>query len=133
MSGKLNLSEVRLLGANRRGYRFCVGRLGDGEPARWIGFAVSRVGPNEHFMQVFPEVSEGVQLGMRDEQAAIRLTAALAQDPEGGYGGVDCWVIEAWQIGDPEEFRCERCRRVGCQGEECGGPEYGAGEREDAE
>lgn len=125
---QLDLTDVFFIGENDA-YRFGIGRLGD----RWVGFAQegqaserSRRAFRSEGMDVapgmlffFPEVSEGFELGVADRQHAILLTGALAQDPENCYGGVEKWHVPEGLRGDPENFRCQHCDRVGCDGSEC--------------
>lgn len=112
MATELNIRCVEIIADNRYGWQYVVGLLGD----RWIGAAVSQAGQGQRILMLLPEVAEGVELGLVDKTEAIRLTAALAQDPE-RYGGVDRWLIHESLRGDPEAYRCRSCGRVGCQGE----------------
>lgn len=110
----LQLQQTAMLAANDS-WTFCVGRMGD----RWLGFAVGFLEDGAKFVNVFPEVSEGAQLGIRDYARAVKLTTAIAQDPEQGLGGVEHWFIPPGARGNPDDFRCANCDRVGCDGEEC--------------
>lgn len=115
MSGmeNLELTQTRIIAENDAGYEFGVGLLG----RRWVGFALARRDTSEPFLMFFSEVStEDYQLGLEDRDEAIRLTAALAVDPE-NYGGVDRWLIDEELRGDPEAYRCPQCGRVGCRGD----------------
>lgn len=108
----LELDDLAVIAENAA-YRFAVGRVG----RRWLGGAVSvaRV-EGERMLFVFPNVAEGDRLGLRDRVRAVRLTAAIAQDPESGYGGVTRWHVAPDLRGRPDEFRCPDCGMVGCAG-----------------
>jgi hypothetical protein len=90
------------------GYRFAVGKIS----GRWVGFADSDVGAF-----IFPTISEGHLCGISDRDRAIRLTGAIAQSFEHGYGGVDRWFVGEDLRGKPEDFRCAKCEEIGCVGE----------------
>src|SRR6516225_11377172 len=95
---ELTIAEAILIGENDQ-WRFCVGKLGE----RWIGYALAGrfsmdakaafraegLGVEPGFMSIFPEVSDGLLLGMLDREKAILLTGAIAQDVESCYGGVE--------------------------------------------
>lgn len=106
-------SETILIGENDL-YRFGVGRLAD----RWLGFAVGVV-TDMPLLFVLPDVSEGVDLGLTDKDKAIRLTGAIVQDHESAYGDIDRWHVPPDLRGNPDDFRCANCNRVGCDGIEC--------------
>jgi len=109
-------------------YRFCIART-DGQ--RWCGFAVPMRSPAERAFQsegldvspqmvmILSEVAEGYQLGIQDRDKAILLTGAVAQDVESCYGGIERWFVPEDLRGDPDDFRCAHCDRVGCDGNDC--------------
>jgi len=123
MPEPLQLTDQFII-ADNPGWRFGVARIGGD---RWIGFA--REGgfsakakaffagegleATPSILMVFPEVSDGFNLGTLDRERSILLTGALAQDPESAYGGVERWFVPADLRGDPEKFRCVVCERVG--------------------
>lgn len=112
----LTFEDLVTVGCNDHGYTFFVGRLKD----RWVGFAlgtVQRPQGETGAMFIFPEVAEQFVLGLPDRDAAIRMTGAIAQDPESGYGGISKWLQPKELRGDPAKFRCPQCGRVGCQGD----------------
>jgi hypothetical protein len=129
MSDPLHFAEVLAVADNDHGWRFAVGRMGD----RWLGFATGSqyaadardafrsVGlPVEAgYLHVFAEVSTGYQLGVSDRDRAVLLTGALAQDPEGCFGGVDRWHVPEALRGKPDDYRCATCGQVGCDGVRC--------------
>lgn len=120
----LAIEETVRVGRND-GWEFGVGRIG----GRWIGFAVGvepvedPAGPTR-YMHLFPQVSEGYELGTPDRDKAVRLVGALAQDPEHGFGGVAEWFVPPGLRANPDEFRCKWCDDVGCDGVECAGGEF---------
>lgn len=124
----MTLEDVLLLGEND-GWGFYVGRTN----GRWIGFggpssytllvrrALQSEGliPEQAGLFIFPEVCEGFALGVLDKDKAIRLTLAVASDPEHGFGGIErLHVPESLRPG-PDEFRCWNCQTIGCNGETC--------------
>ena len=109
----MDILERVEVGDNGLGYRFAVGSISDeGGGVRWVGFADSDAGAF-----IFPSVSEGHVAGLTDRDLAIRLTGAIAQSFEHGYGGVDRWFVDESLRGDPEEFRCFDCDQIGCRGD----------------
>lgn len=112
MAESMPLSDVLVIGSNDHGYQFAVGRM----ETRWIGFAIGDLEDGTRMLFIFPEVSQGVLLGLANKVQAIRLTAAVACDPEQGYGGIKRWRIPPRLRGTPEEFRCERCHALNCDG-----------------
>lgn len=117
----MELTERVEVGENGLGYRFAVGSIPDeGGGVRWIGFADSDEGAF-----IFSQISEGHVVGITDRDRAIRLTGAIAQSPEHGYGGVETWFVEEPLRGRPEDFTCENCRSIGCGGDcEYDAPDY---------
>ena len=107
----LKIEGYELIGRNDQ-WDFAVARIGD----RYLGVALESRYTREvraafaseglqiepTYMHVFAEVSEGVDLGMQDKQAAILLTGALAQDPEQGFGGIDEWLVPDDLRGEPK-------------------------------
>lgn len=110
-SDPLHFEQTAIL-ADNRWWTFCVGRIGE----RWLGYAVDAA---SGFGNVFPQVSEDNQLGLRDYGRAAKLTTALAQDPEQGLGEVERWFIPEGARGKPEDFRCGHCEQIGCSGVDC--------------
>ena len=107
----VEITERVEVGENDHGYRFAVGRL---ESGRWVGFADSDYGAF-----IFPGMATGCEIGTADRERAIRLTGAIAQSIEHGYGGVARWFVEDALRGKPEDFTCEECGEVGCCCGEC--------------
>jgi len=124
----LTLHEIIPVGENRH-WTFIAARCGD----RWLGGAVGKTEPpsaklppsadglDPNMFFVFPEVSDELQLGVLDRDRAILLVGAIAQDIESTYGGITTWRVAPELQGRPDDFRCEVCDRVGCQGVECVG------------
>jgi hypothetical protein len=112
-----SLSEVTIIGENRHGYTFAVGKLGEFMQDRWVGFAVGEADYGRRFLFVFPEIGEEGWLGLADRDLAIRLTGAVAQDPDAGWGGIDRWAVEEELRGHPDAHRCVYCGQVGCRSE----------------
>lgn len=110
---EFSLDRLKFIAENDHGWRFGVGRAA----GRWVGFAAPTTNDGSGIIMFFSEVSgPDYHLGLEDRDEAIRLTAALAVDPE-NYGGVDRWLIEEELRGDPEAYRCPQCGRVGCRGD----------------
>lgn len=107
------ITEVLKIGDNSHGYWFGVGKYG----SRWVGFAVSVVGEGRTGIFFLPGISEDYQLGLSDREKCIRMTGAVAQSPEHGYGGIERWYIGEELRGTPEEFRCAECGEFGCSGD----------------
>lgn len=108
------LTDIFIVGENDHGYQFGVGQLA----GRWVGFAIGyRKDGKPVGLFFLPGISEDAHLGLLDRERAIRMTGAIACDPEHGYGGVARWFIEKARRGNPDEFRCERCGSVGCDGD----------------
>ena len=114
MSVTPNFDETIKVGANDDGYEFWVGRTGD----RWLGFAVGKLHQDgTRGMFVFPELIEDFKMGLADRDDAIRMTGAVAQAVERGYGGIARWSVPIELRGDPEDYRCGDCGDLGCNGE----------------
>jgi hypothetical protein len=125
----LTITDTKLIGENDV-YSFWVARCGE----RFIGyaresrsacdakaaFAAEGLPTEPSMMFLFPEISDGVEMGTADRDRAIKLTGALAQDPEQSYGGVARWHVPPELRGAPDDFRCPNCDRVGCDGSGCG-------------
>ncbi len=114
---ELELKNPVKVGKNES-YVFAVAQL---ENDRWIGFA-----KGGGMIFLFAEISDGFELGILDRDRAILLTGAIAQDPEGSYGGIKEWLVAEELRGDPEKFLCDQCGRVGCQGR-CDGDDWSDG------
>ena len=126
---QIEITDTVAIGHNDRGYYFWVGQVG----SRWIGFAsespevlrakrafgADGLGVDPSMLFLFPEVSDGYDMGLRDRDKAIRLTGAVAQAPESAYGGIDHWHVPEALRGQPDDFRCAWCDRVGCDGVAC--------------
>jgi hypothetical protein len=133
----LNIEAFEFIGHNCR-WCFAIAKNGD----RWLGVAIegweltmvmeARASEGltikSLWMHIFPHVSDGSQLGMKDKKIAILLTGALAQEDEQGFGGIDEWLVPEDMRGDPDKFRCKQCGTVGCEDRDrpncCGVDEY---------
>lgn len=115
MSDRLEICDALIVADNNCGYQFCVGRLG----SRWVGYAVGATDDGERMLFLFSEICEGHVMGIMSLEEAIRMTGALAQDPEQAYGGVDRWYVHDRLQASPDDYRCDHCDRVGCDGTEC--------------
>lgn len=109
----MEITDRLEVGENDHGYKFAVGKLG----GRWIGFADGDLGNSERGLFFFPGICEGYMLGITDRDRAIKLTGAIAQSFEHGYGGIARWFVPDKLRGRPEDFTCEHCGEVGCSGE----------------
>jgi hypothetical protein len=107
----LDIQDPTLLASNSQ-WQFCIGRL----EQRWIGYAFA---PAHHFADIMPEISLDGQLGHPDRDHAVKLTTAIAQDPEHAYGEITDWFVSLDQRGHPDSFRCHHCERVACDGTDC--------------
>lgn len=103
----LQIRDVLKIGDNQYGYYFAVGRIDN----RWIGWAGA-----EQAIFLFPEIEENYELGLLDRDLVIKLTGAIAQSAEYGYGGIDQWYIPASLRGKPEDYTCQHCCSIGCRG-----------------
>ncbi len=124
----LKIEAILSVGSNDR-WQFAVAKVGD----RWLGvamecqfsravkvaFAAEGLAVRSGYMHVFGEVSEEFELGMKDQTKAILLVGALARDAEQGFGGIDDWLVPEELRGDPDDFRCNNCWAVGCDGRDC--------------
>lgn len=106
---------LQAIGHNRHGWRFAVGSMN----GRWMGVALGRIRPGTStYCHFFAEISEGYVMGVRDRELAIRMTGALAQDPEQCFGGIDVWYIPRELRGRYQDLpRCRQCGRVCCDGD----------------
>lgn len=100
------------IGENDHGYKFAVAKVG----GRWVGFADGELEDGNRMIFFFPRISEDYQMGLTDQTLTIRLTGAIAQSVEHGYGGISRWFIPEELRGKPEDFTCEHCESVGCRG-----------------
>lgn len=114
MPNSIYFKEMLLLAFSDH-WEFCVGRVG----ARWLGFAMGRIGPNRNFINIFHQVAEGHQLGLPDRDHAIRLTTALIEADVECMGAVTFWITSPELRGRPEDFTCAHCGEVGCDGADC--------------
>ncbi|MCE9605055.1 MAG: hypothetical protein K8U03_09170 [Planctomycetia bacterium] len=97
---------------------FNVGPITGTEPPRWVGYALGKQRVEGSLaLMLFPEVSDGCELGLLNKWRAVLLTGAIAQDPASCYGGVANWFVDEQDRGSPEDFRCQRCGDVGCTGD----------------
>lgn len=117
----MEIGERIQVGENDIGYTFAVGSIPDEDGGvRWIGFAEGDTGEQGRVAFIFPAVCEGHMMGVKDRDLAIKLTGAIAQSSEHGYGGVERWFVDESLRGKPEDFRCSSCGEVGCSGDEDG-------------
>lgn len=100
------------IGENDHGYKFAVGKIGE----RWVGFADGALENGDRMYFMFPAISEDYQMGLTDRDLVIKMTGAIAQSVEHGYGGVARWFVPEDLRGKPEDFTCEHCESVGCRG-----------------
>ena len=112
MGTELTITDRYDIGENDHGYKFAVGKIGD----RWVGFADGDLGNDKRMLFLFPAISEDYQMGLPDRELVIKLTGAIAQSLEHGYGGVARWFVSEVLQGRPEDFTCEHCESVGCRG-----------------
>lgn len=112
MKNQIQITDRLDIGENDHGYKFAVGKIGD----RWVGFADGKLDDGNRMFFLFPEISEDYQMGLTDRDGVIKLTGAIAQSVEHGYGGIARWFIPEELRGDPKDFTCERCESVGCRG-----------------
>jgi hypothetical protein len=112
VSKAIQITDRFEIGENDHGYRFAIGKMGD----RWIGFADGDLGNGKRVLFMFPHISENYQMGMADRDLVIKLTGAIAESLEHGYGGIERWFIPDELRGKPEDFTCEYCEGVGCRG-----------------
>lgn len=102
-------TRIAWIGENRFGYKFGVG-LADG---RWLGFALGQVAAGERCVFFLHQVSDDIVMGCVNLDTALRLTSAVALDPDASYGGIDTWWIKPELRGDPEALRCLVCGEIG--------------------
>lgn len=112
----IQFANTLLIAENDHGYQFAVGQLASGN---WAGFAIGWLDDGGRMLFLFSEVSDGITLGVSSRDDAIRMTGAIAQDPEHSYGGVSRWHVAEELRCHPDEYRCENCCHVGCDGVEC--------------
>lgn len=112
MSGEIQITERFDIGENDHGYKFTVGKIGD----RWVGFADGDLGRSKRALFMFPAISQDYQIGLMDRELVIKLTGAIAQSVEHGYGGIARWFVPEELRGSPRDFTCEYCESVGCRG-----------------
>lgn len=113
MSEVDDIKNIFKIGENDHGYCFAVGMI----HGRWHGFAVGILENGEKMVFFLPGISEGHLLGVSDRARAIKLTGAIAQSSEHGYGGIERWFVPEELQGKPEDFICEGCQSVGCSGD----------------
>jgi hypothetical protein len=104
--------ETKMIGENHHGYGFGVGLAG----GRWIGFAAAVIKGTKALFFLPGQANPDMTLGSPDADAAMRLTVAIAEAPEHGYGGIDKWLLPNGGkiLVDPDEFRCPDCGEIGC-------------------
>jgi len=112
MSNAIQITDRFDIGENDHGYKFAIGKIGN----RWIGFADGELENGDRMFFLFPAISEDYQMGLQDRELVIKLTGAIAQSSEHGYGGIARWFIPEELRGDPKDFTCEHCESVGCRG-----------------
>ena len=111
----IKFEDVMKVSENDHGYSFAVARLAGTD--RWIGFAIGSLNEQECGLFLLPNFSENYVMGLTDRDYAIKLTGAIAQSFECGYGGVERWFVEESLRGDPEVMRCNACEEIGCRGD----------------
>lgn len=111
MSDTLKITDSIHIGDNADlGYRFGVGKVG----GRWVGFAIGNTdGGGCMFML---SISPDAWLGVVERDDAIRRSAAFIQSPENGYGGFTHWHMDDSLRSVADDFRCETCNDVCCNG-----------------
>lgn len=124
----LKIEDLEVIARNDK-WEFAVGRNGD----RWLGvamegqfsrevksaFASQGLSVHPVYTHIFSEVSEGCELGMQDKTVAMLLVGAMAQCNSYGFGGIKEWLVQEELRGKPEDFTCEKCGDVGCDGTAC--------------
>jgi hypothetical protein len=111
------MSEIKMtdrldIGENDQGYKFAIAKIGE----RWVGFADGALENGDRIIFMFPHISEDYRMGLTDRDLVIKMTGAIAQANEHGYGGVARWFVPEDLRGRPEDFTCEYCESVGCRG-----------------
>jgi len=109
----MEIEEAFLIGENDHGYKFAVGKIGE----RWFGFAEGALENGDKMIFFFPGIGENYQLGLLDRNLVIKITGAIAESDEHGYGGIARWFVPEELRGKPEDFTCEHCDSVGCRGD----------------
>src|SRR5262245_31906220 len=109
MSNEIQMTDRFDIGENDQSYKFAVANIGK----RWVGFAYGALENGDRMLFMFPSISEESYLGLEDRELVIKLTGAIAQDYEHGYGGIERWFIPEELRGKPDDFRCEHCERIG--------------------
>lgn len=113
MNPTLKVAEATVIAHNEL-YQFAVGRVEE----QWVGYAIGHC--NDHTRMLFYLNITGnnsIDLGLENRDEAIRRTAAMAQAPEHGYGGVDAWFIDEPLRASPDEYRCPHCEELFCTGQ----------------
>lgn len=100
--------------AETEDWRICVGQLQD--TGRWIGFAMGSCDDGSDFLDVMPQSGDGLQLGLTSRDEAFRQASACASNWESGYGEITVWHLPESQRATPEDYRCENCDEVLCDG-----------------
>jgi hypothetical protein len=113
MIQETDIKNILKIGENDHDYCFADGMI----HGRWFGFAIVNLGNEQTGVFFLPGIGEGHMLGVSDRTRAIKLTGAIAQSSEHGYGGVARWFVPEELRGKPEEFICEGCGSVGCSGD----------------
>jgi hypothetical protein len=115
MKSQIDLQEMKAIASNSFGWTFIVVRISD----RWIGGALGKGKNGEpNFLNVFHEVAEGFQLGVKDRALAIRQTCAVALDPEQCFGGIEHWLIPEAERGTLADLPPEETDEYGYDGDE---------------
>lgn len=110
----LRVADAVIVGDNSRGYQFAVGKIADD---RWVGFAIGRVEGQNKMLFFFSEIADAdYRLGILDRDEAIRMTSAIADDPEHAYGGIERWFADPALRATSDQYRCANCGTVACQG-----------------
>lgn len=108
-----DIGNILKIGENDQGYYFAVGKI----HGRWFGFAVGDLDHEQTGVWILPGMGEGHELGVKNRAQAIKLTGAIAQSGEHGYGGISRWFVPEELRGKPEDLVCNGCGSVGCPGD----------------
>lgn len=91
----LNIEDTFKIAENDHGYEFWIGRIDD----HWVGMAKGETDEGT-MLFLFPEFALRFPAWVTDRRMAIRMTGAIAQDPENAYGGVARWFVPEYLRGN---------------------------------